>query len=154
MTTDLPMSDGALEDFAALIDVFTPMAKGLLERDGTFPPFAGYLDLGGAAHGVVLGEDTDPDPDAGGLDELENALRRRAAEGDVKAAVIFADVRLGDEETVDEDETDDAVLGRFEHADGSAIELFLRYHRRDDMVVFRDPSAVAAQRAGLTASRH
>ncbi len=149
---DLNTSEGAREDFAALIDAFMPLAKGLLRRDGSFVPFAGYLDGAGEAQGlqVQLDDDEQPAPNEV-VDALEGALRERAAGEGVRAAVIFADIRLrsrGEPEA-------EAILGRFEHCDGSAFRLFLRYATAGEGVVeFHDPSGAPEDPAGLTSRRH
>ncbi len=148
---DLNTSDTARADFAALIDAFMPLAKGLLRRDGSFAPFAGYLDGEGEAQGlqVRLDDDEEPAPDDI-VAALEGALRERAAGEGVRAAVIFADIRLrprGEPEA-------EAILGRFEHSDGSAFRLFLRYAASDGALEFHDPSGAPEDPAGLTSRRH
>ncbi len=145
-------SDLAREAFAALIDAFMPLAQGLVLRDGSFTPFAGYLDAEGEPQGlsVKLEEGDAPAPDRI-VAALEGALRERAASGGVQAVVIFADIHLRPRH----EDHSDAILGRFEHSDGSSFRLFYRYGDGEDgRTVFRDPSGAPETPAGLTSRRH
>lgn len=148
---DLNTTDAARMDFAALLDAFMPLAQGLVRRDGSFTPFAGYLDAEGAPQGLMVKLDEEEDPTADQIvGALEKALKDRAAHSDVQAAVIFADVMLRPRD----EEDAEAIFGRFEHSDGSAFRLFLRYIEQDGAVVFHDPSGVADTPGGLTNRRH
>ncbi len=154
MADDAFATDRAQIDFGALIDAFMPLAQGLLERDGFFTPFAAYLDGEGEARGLAVqdlpGQASDiEDPDAA-VTSLEGALRSYASRGEVQAAMILADIRF----ITDDAPTNEAVYGRFEHRDGSAMELMMPYELTDGNLAFREPSASPGRALGLTARQH
>ncbi len=149
-------SDGARVDFGALIDTFLPIIVGLLERDGGFDPIAGYLDSNGQACGLKvtpeskMGDRDDVvDPERSVI-SLERELKRHAAAGGIKAAVIIAEVQFADDDTSEEE----AVWGRFEHCDGSALNLFLPYDRSTRTLHYDGASASPSRCEGLAARRH
>lgn len=147
-------TDGARADFGALIDAFLPIVTSYLQRDGQFAPIAGYLDGEGEAQGLRVtldreGHEPLDDPERS-VSSLETALRAQAERGLVKAAVIMAWVRMGE----DEDATIPAIWSRFEHADGSAMDLYLPYDEDTYRLDYGGASASRRDSEGLAARQH
>lgn len=151
-------TEGARVDFGALIDAFMPIVAGYLERDGGFMPMAGYLDTQGQTCGLrVAPADPDGPTEMVSQDDakqsvasLEDALREQCDAGVVKASVIITGVRFLEEHTT----TGPAIWGRFEHSDGSAMDLFLPYDEKTRRLNYNDASASPRDHEGLAARCH
>ena len=64
---------------------------------------------------------------------LHEGLRERAAEGEIRASGIAADVTLTDP---DSGETTDAVQVELDHADADAVDIFVPYETEGEGVKF------------------
>ena len=116
-----------------LLNFLLPYAEQMLTQHGEFYPYAAALGSDGELNAV--GTDLDDDsPDVGEvLVALHEGLRERAAEGEIRASGIAADVTLTDP---DSGETTDAVQVELDHADADAVDIFVPYETEGEGVKF------------------
>jgi hypothetical protein len=128
------------EEIQELLNFLLPYAEQMLNQHGEFYPYAAALGSDGELNAV--GTDVDDDsPDVGeALLALHEGLRARAAEGEIRASGIAADVTLTDP---DSGETTDAVQVELDHADADPVDIFVPYETEPDGIKFGE--LVAAQ---------
>jgi hypothetical protein len=129
------------EEIEQLLRYLLPVAEEHLNREGEFRPYAAMLDADGEMN-AVLGAD-DEQPDVGDLlVALHAELRERAAQGEIRASGIAADVTLTDPDSGD---VTDAVQLELDHAETEAVDVYVPYTSGDDGVEFGELVAAAGQ---------
>jgi len=123
------------DEIQELLNFLLPYAERMLTQHGEFYPYAAALGSDGELSAV--GTDLDDDsPDVGEvLLALHQGLREQAAEGEIRASGIAADVTLTDP---DSGETTDAVQVELDHADADAVDIFVPYETEDEGIKFGD----------------
>ncbi len=121
------------DEIQELLNFLLPYAERMLSEHGEFYPYAAALDSDGELNAV--GTDVDDDsPDVGEvLLALHQGLRERAAEGEIRASGIAADVTLTDP---DSGETTDAVQVELDHAEADAVDIFVPYETEGEGIKF------------------
>ena len=121
------------EEIQELLNFLLPYAERMLTQHGEFYPYAAALGSDGELN--ALGTDVDDDSaDVGEvLVALHEGLRERAAEGEIRASGIAADVTLTDP---DSGETTDAVQVELDHADADAVDIFVPYETEGEGIKF------------------
>jgi hypothetical protein len=121
------------DEIQELLNFLLPYAERMLNQHGEFYPYAAALGSDGGLNAV--GTDLDDDsPDVGELLlALHQGLREQAAEGEIRASGIAADVTLTDP---DSGETTDAVQVELDHADADAVDIFVPYETEDEGIKF------------------
>jgi hypothetical protein len=121
------------DEIQELLNFLLPYAERMLSEHGEFYPYAAALDSDGELNAV--GTDLDDDsPDVGEvLLALHQGLRERAAEGEIRASGIAADVTLTDP---DSGETTDAVQVELDHAEADAVDIFVPYETEAEGIKF------------------
>ena len=121
------------DEIQELLNFLLPYAERMLNQHGEFYPYAAALGSDGELSAV--GTDLDDDsPDVGEvLLALHQGLRDQAAEGEIRASGIAADVTLTDP---DSGETTDAVQVELDHADADAVDIFVPYETEDEGIKF------------------
>jgi len=121
------------DEIQELLNFLLPYAERMLTQHGEFYPYAAALGSDGELSAV--GTDLDDDsPDVGEvLLALHQGLRDQAAEGEIRASGIAADVTLTDP---DSGETTDAVQVELDHADADAVDIFVPYETEDEGIKF------------------
>ena len=121
------------DEIQELLNFLLPYAERMLNQHGEFYPYAAALASDGELNAV--GTDLDDDsPDVGELLlALHQGLREQAAEGEIRASGIAADVTLTDP---DSGETTDAVQVELDHADADAVDIFVPYETEDEGIKF------------------
>jgi hypothetical protein len=112
------------DEIQELLNFLLPYAERMLSQHGEFYPYAAALGSDGELNAV--GTDLDDDsPDVGELLlALHQGLREQAAEGEIRASGIAADVTLTDP---DSGETTDAVQVELDHVEADAVDIFVPY---------------------------
>jgi hypothetical protein len=104
-----------------------PFAEQMLEKDGTFHPFAAVLVDTGTTEPITDVPDDRPDPSEL-LAHLRDAIRARSVQNDLRACALCADVKVV---PPDREDTVDAVRVVLEHvADDEAVAVFRPYTTR------------------------
>jgi hypothetical protein len=121
------------DEIQELLNFLLPYAEQMLNEHGEFYPYAAALDSEGELNAV--GADVeDESPDVGEvLLALHEGLRERAAEGEIRASGIAADVTLTDP---DSGETTDAVQVELDHANGDPVDIFVPYESQPEGIRF------------------
>jgi hypothetical protein len=135
------------EEIELLLNFLLPSAEEKLKENGEFHPYAAMVASDGEVMAVsaALGEA----PDVGDLlVALHEELRKRAAEGAIRASGIAADVTLTDP---DSGETRDAVQVELDHAETEAVDIYVPYESAGDRVKFGE-LVTAAGRAPVFTS--
>jgi hypothetical protein len=142
--------DSTRAELDQLLSFMLPFAEQMLKKNEAFYPFAAVLtDDGEIAPITDVPPDDRPDPNEL-LAHLADAIRARAARGDVRACAICADVRVVPPPSEDEV---DAVRVVLEHvADSDAVSVFRPYTRRrgplkvkfNELFAVRSPREVLA----------
>jgi hypothetical protein len=121
------------DEIQELLNFLLPYAERMLSEHGEFYPYAATLDADGELNAVGTDLDTDS-PDVGEvLLALHQGLRERAAEGEIRASGIAADVTLTDP---DSGETTDAVQVELDHAEADAVDIFVPYETEGEGIKF------------------
>jgi hypothetical protein len=129
------------EEIEQLLHYLLPVAEEQLNREGEFRPYAAMLDADGEMNAVV-GADDDA-PDVGDLLlALHAELRERAAQGEIRASGIAADVTLTDPDSGD---VTDAVQLELDHAETEAVDVYVPYETGTEGVTFGELVAAAGQ---------
>lgn len=111
-------------DLNALMDAMVPLAKRMLAEYGEFFPYGAFMKLDGKIVDCgVSGEDEHP-PSKELIEILSKDFKRRAANGEIRAAGICCNVRVA---RVGHPEKVDAVQIALEHENGEAVDVFLPY---------------------------
>jgi hypothetical protein len=122
------------DEIQELLNFLLPCAEQMLNQHGEFYPYAAALDSDGELNAVRTEVDDDDSPDVGEvLLALHQGLREQAAEGEIRASGIAADVTLTDP---DSGETTDAVQVELDHADADAVDIFVPYETEDEGIKF------------------
>ena len=121
------------DEIQEILNFLLPFAEQMLSEHGEFFPYAAALGSDGEVSAV--GADLEDDsPDVGEvLVALHQGLREQAAEGEIRASGIAADVTLTDPDT---GETTDAVQVELDHADADAVDIFVPYETEGDGIKF------------------
>ena len=121
------------DEIQELLNFLLPYAEQMLNEHGEFYPYAAALGSDGEL--TAVGTDLDDDsPDVGEvLLALHQGLREQAAEGEIRASGIAADVTLTDP---DSGETTDAVQVELDHAEADAVDIFVPYETEDEGIKF------------------
>ena len=120
------------EEIEQLLNFLLPFAEEQLSKEGEFYPYAAMLLADGALKSVTTEAGEEPEvPDL--LVALHEELRRRAAQGAIRASGIAADVTLTDP---DSGETTDAVQLELDHADADAVDIYVPYETAGSEVKF------------------
>ena len=121
------------DEIQELLNFLLPYAERMLSEHGEFYPYAAALDSEGELNAVGTELDDDS-PDVGEiLLALHQGLRERAAEGEIRASGIAADVTLTDP---DSGETTDAVHVELDHAEADAVDIFVPYETEGEGIKF------------------
>jgi hypothetical protein len=121
------------DEIQELLNFLLPYAERMLSEHGEFYPYAAALDSDGELNAVGTELDDDS-PDVGEvLLALHQGLRERAAEGEIRASGIAADVTLTDP---DSGETTDAVQVELDHAEADAVDIFVPYESEGEGIKF------------------
>jgi hypothetical protein len=121
------------EEIQEMLNFLLPYAERMLEEHGEFYPYAATMATDGEVT-AVASDTGDEDPDVSDLlVELHARLRRKAAEGSIRASGIAADVTLTDP---DSGETTDAVQVELDHADAGAVDVYVPYESGREGVKF------------------
>lgn len=111
-------------DVDRLLNLLLPLAQQMLTNTGAFFPLAAGLGEGGMPAMI-------PNPHGDGeqdidqvLDGLMNALRAKAAAGEIGAGALCLDAWVVVPET---GERSDAIELRIEHSGGDAVRIFQPY---------------------------
>jgi hypothetical protein len=130
------------DEIQELLNFLLPYAERMLNEHGEFYPYAAALDSEGEL-GAVGAELDDGSPDVGDvLLALHEGLRKRAAEGAIRASGIAADVTLTDPES---GETTDAVQVELDHANADPVDVFVPYETEPDGIKFGELVAAAGR---------
>jgi hypothetical protein len=123
------------DEIQELLNFLLPFAERMLSEHGEFYPYAAALGSDGELNAVG----TDVDDDSADVGEvllaLHDGLREQAAEGEIRASGIAADVTLTDP---DSGETTDAVQVELDHAEADAVDIFVPYEAEGEGVKFGD----------------
>jgi hypothetical protein len=132
-------------DLDPLLSFMLPFAEQMLDKNGTFYPFAAVLTEDAEIEPIADVPEDRPDPNAL-LTHLAAAIRARAARGDVRASAVGADVRVTPPGAAEEV---DAVRVVLEHVDDEdAVSVFRPYKKTwrgfkfDDVFAVRSPREV------------
>jgi hypothetical protein len=114
------------DDMDSVLDTLLSFAQQQLETRGEFYPFAASVDSSGSPGMVAadLGEEHPESMDV--IDVLYEGLSRSAADGEIRAAGVCADVRVTPPGS---SETTDAIWTSIEHADTDPVEVLLPYSK-------------------------
>ena len=123
-------------EFDALIEGLVPFAQEMLELQGEFYPFGGYVD--GSGEVCMLGAELeDEQPDRKDVHAfLVEGFRAEASDNGYLATAICADGRAQRPDTA---EVSDAVIVQLEHRDGAAINFALPYIKVRNEVTYGEP---------------
>ena len=119
---------GAKAETEALLNELVHFAQELLIKHGEFYPFGAIMDLGGG----IIPQSSYP----GGehpksqevIDLLREGMRAQAAAGDIKAAAIAYDVRLGAGNPAG---MSDAIAVALDHREGESVIVAVPYRLQD-----------------------
>ncbi|MCB9834247.1 MAG: ribonuclease E inhibitor RraB [Planctomycetes bacterium] len=114
----------AHSDLDLLLNALIPTARGLLEKHGSFHPFAAYLDRLGEVVPVEAQPEAGESPQI--IDEILGRLGMEVAAGNARAAAVCMDVLVVPPDRADKV---DAIGLRLEHEAGEAVEVYLPYRR-------------------------
>ena len=122
------------EEIQEILNFLLPFAEQMLSEHGEFYPYAAALGSDGEVSAVGADLEDDDSPDVGEvLLALHEGLRKQAAEGEIRASGIAADVTLTDP---DSGEITDAVQVELDHADADAVDIFVPYETEGDGIKF------------------
>ena len=139
--------DEPTEEIQELLNFLLPFAERMLSENGEFYPYAASVAADGevSAVAVHLG---DEHPDAGDLlVSLHEQLRAQAAEGEIRASGIAADVTLTDPDSGD---TTDAVQVELDHAEGDPVDIYVPYETAGERIKFGDLVAAEGRQPVFT----
>jgi hypothetical protein len=121
------------DEIQQLLSFLLPFAERMLAEQGEFYPYAASMSADGELSAVAVHEDEEH-PDTGDLlVSLHEQLRAQAAEGEIRASAIAADVTLTDP---DSGETTDAVQVELDHADADPVDIYVPYETDGEGVKF------------------
>jgi hypothetical protein len=133
--------DEPREEIELLLRYLLPVAEEELNRAGEFRPYAATLDSEGEVSSVIAAGGQEPDV-AELLLALHAKLREQAADGEIRASGIAADVTLTDP---DSGEETDAVQLELDHVETDAVDIYVPYTSGDEGIRFGDLVAAAGQ---------
>ena len=136
--------DWIREEFDALIEFLVPFAQEMLELQGDFYPFAGYVDDSGEV--CMVGahlEDKHPDR----KDVHAFLLEGFQAEASTKGYLATAICADGRAQRPDNEEVSDAVIVQLEHRDGTAISFALPYAKVGNDITYGEPFGLRSKPA-------
>lgn len=109
------------DEIETLVNTLVPFARRMLERHGSFVPFAATVALDGELQ--MLAADASPDTSAADAALLlEDGLRTAAADGKIRACGVCTDVRIdGDDGELE------AISVALEHAERDPLRIFVSY---------------------------
>jgi hypothetical protein len=128
------------DEIQKLLNFLLPYAERMLNEHGEFYPYAAALASDGELSAIGADVDDDSQEVSEVLLALHVGLRERAAEGEIRASGIAADVTLTDP---DSGETTDAVQVELDHAEADAVDIFVPYETEPEGIKFGE--LVAAQ---------
>jgi hypothetical protein len=121
------------DEIQELLNFLLPFAERMLTENGEFYPYAASVASDGEVSAVAI-HLGDEHPDAGDLlVSLHEQLRMQAADGEIRASGIAADVTLTDP---DSGETTDAVQVQLDHAQGDAVDIYVPYESAEGGLKF------------------
>ena len=121
------------DEIQELLNFLLPFAERMLTENGEFYPYAASVASDGEVSAVAI-HLGDEQPDAGDLlESLHEQLRMQAADGEIRASGIAADVTLTDP---DSGETTDAVQVQLDHAQGDAVDIYVPYESAEGGLKF------------------
>jgi hypothetical protein len=129
------------EEIEQLLHYLLPVAEEQLNTEGEFRPYAAMLDADGEMNAVVGADDEEPDV-GDLLLALHAELRERAAQGEIRASGIAADVTLTDPDSGD---VTDAVQLELDHAETEAVDVYVPYETGNEGIKFGELVAAAGQ---------
>ena len=129
------------EEIEQLLRYLLPVAEEQLNREGEFRPYAEMLDAEVEMNAVLVADDEQPDV-GDLLLALHAELRERAAQGDIRASGIAADVTLTHPDSGD---VTDAVQLELDHAETEAVDVYVPYTSGDEGVEFGELVATTGQ---------
>ena len=111
----------------SLLSTLLPFAQQQLEKHGEFFPFAASVDSSGviAMVAVDLGEERPPSTHV--IESLYEVLSRSAANGEIRAAGICADVWITPPGMSSQT---DAIRSSIEHAQSDPVEVLMPYAKK------------------------
>ncbi|HEX6746649.1 MAG TPA: hypothetical protein VF092_05085 [Longimicrobium sp.] len=123
----MEIPEPARSELFALSTTIMPPARQLLENNHAIFPFGIELRADGSSGVLMTGltEEEEQDP-AASRELLRELVRRKAAEGTVRAAAIAFDTRTLQAEA---DVALDAVCVSLEHVDGHALDVFVPFKK-------------------------
>lgn len=109
------------------LSALLPFAQNMLEKQGEFHPFGGCMKEDGKIELLSAhpGEELPPGQEL--VDMLAAELRRRAADGAIRAGGICYDVTLTPE---DGGRERDAICASLDHVEDDAVNVFQMYRKR------------------------
>jgi hypothetical protein len=139
------------DDMDALFREAINFATYLLEKNREFYPFAVTLDFDGQiAHAEGwTGEEYPKSTEL--LDLLQESLKEDAANGEIKAAVLVADVRIREHEAAP---AGDAIQVHIEHMHHNPVACFLPYRLEGGKLIEGEAFAEAADPVILPKAGH
>lgn len=115
------------DEMDSILDMLLPFAQQQLEKHGEFFPFAASIDSSGALAMVAVDLDDKHSASSDVVDSLYEALARSAANSEIRAAGICADVRITPPGSGAET---DAIRTSIEHAESDPVEVLMPYAKR------------------------
>ena len=123
LQAEAPISDATLEDFGRLVDQGARVALQRLQSDGAFYPFALAVTTSGALEPVVAAPPADRPTSDAVIDILRADLHAR------RAAFRATCILVGGIAEVPGKAPQDAIQARLEHADGTAVNVYVPWAR-------------------------
>lgn len=120
-------------DLDRLLDTIVPFAQKMLGEHGEFFPFGATLAHDGAVVGVMPHDSPDPENLEGLIDVLVTGFKKRASDGEIRAAGLCIDVRV---ELEDQPEPVDAICVRLDHEDDAALDVYVPYATDESNALF------------------
>jgi hypothetical protein len=130
-------------DFDILLNALLPLARELLEKDGTLHPFGRAVASDGRVLKLETASSGAPPSTAEAVAALQTSMQAMARRGEIRASGVCFDALVGKPGSRDKRE---AICARLEHRSGEAIDAFLPYERRGATIAYEALFAGAGEK--------
>lgn len=122
------------QEVEKLMNELVPFARRMLDENGEFYPFGGYMKLDGAiVHVGVEQAGINKPKSADLLQLLKRSFQERARNAECRATAILVDVRIIPPGVSQKSE---AIQVSLNHQDGYTAEVFYPYRKEIDGIVY------------------